>query len=152
MQISRVILCLMAHYTTTRPILPLSPVIYSTDPRKIVERALIDFLELQLKKLKIIWNPEAFAGGLRNPELPKDLLEKLDELLLKGERLNWKLPKPLVRELDTVIEGIETFNSRFRARLLRESEAAKKDLAAGRVYTLEELSKKVWKKRGVKKV
>lgn len=129
----------MATQTITWPIISLPEMIRARKPKSLTEQRLISLLTKRLKELKIIWNPRAFRGGLNNPELPSDILKKLESLLLLAEAVNWKISKQLKDELDSTVEDIETFNPPFRAWLKKASEESR----AGKFITLEALEKKI---------
>jgi len=118
----------MAKVNSLPKILSLAKLLTVPKPREMVKEELIKLLKIQLKKLKIVWNPKSFAGGLSNPELPKDLLEKLEGLIFLAEASNWKLSPSAKLELDETIEDIETFNPSFRKELekrIKEADRAK---------------------------
>ena len=93
---------------------------------------------MRLAGLKVIWNPQAFRGGLGNPKLPLSLLKKLESLITLAEAVNWKLSRVARDELDVTVEDIETFNPAFRASLKRASA----DIKKGRFVTQEELERR----------
>ncbi|OGF61929.1 hypothetical protein A2926_00385 [Candidatus Giovannonibacteria bacterium RIFCSPLOWO2_01_FULL_44_40] len=128
----------MANQTITGPIISLSEVIKSREPKSLTEQRLISLLTKRFGDLQIIWNPKAFREGLNNPELPSNILKKLDSLLLLAETIDWKISKPLKDELDSTVEDIETFNPSFRMRLKKASE----EFRAGKFIALEALEKK----------
>lgn len=98
-------------------------VLRAADPKEELIGELVAFLRPHLRSLGIRWNPEAFRRGLTNPELPEELLSKLEDFLGIAQALNWALPKSVVEELDGIVEDIETFNPVFleRLRLSRSS-------------------------------
>lgn len=108
------------------PYISLSKIIRSPEPLKELENELVAMLTVQLKRFGVSWNPKAFRAGLNNPELPQELLGKLDDFLGTADRLGWALPKFLVEELDELVEDIESFNPLF----LKSLEASRK---SGRV-------------------
>ena len=108
------------------PHISLSKIIRAAKPRDELESELIALLSIQLKKMGISWNPNAFRAGLNNSELPEELLKKLEDFLNISEPLNWLLPKTFVDEFNTLIEDIESFNPAF-------SKSLEKSRASGRV-------------------
>lgn len=113
--------------------------IKAREPKSLTEQRLVSLLTKRLKELKIIWSPKAFSGGLNNPELPNNILKKLESLILLAEAVNWNISKQLQDELDSTVEDVETFNPPFRTRLKKASEEFK----AGKFITLDELGKKL---------
>ena len=71
-------------------------------------------LTIGLKRLKIVWNAKSFRAGLLNPDLPKDLLEKLEAFLEIGIKLEWEFPGLIREEFSDLVEDIESFNPQFR--------------------------------------
>lgn len=120
-------------------VISLTGVLTSAEPRQFVEDALIQTLKKHLGKFGILWNPEAFRGGLRNSRLPKNLLRKLENLLEVAEASGWDLSEHLTYELDVTIEDIESFNPAFRRRLKAELRSARRELAEGKTLSVEEL-------------
>jgi hypothetical protein len=103
--------------------LSLSKLIRSDQPKEELEDELISLLCGHLKRLGIKWNPSAFRAGLNNPELPEEVLRKLEDFLNIAESLRWSLPFSFVEELDKAIEDIESFNPAF-CKFLKESKAS----------------------------
>lgn len=134
----------MAKVNSLPKILSLSKLLIAPKPRELVKEELIKLLKARLKKLRIVWNPKSFAGGLSNPELPRDLLDKLEGLISLAEASNWKLTPSAKFELDETIEDIETFNPSYRAWAKKEREKFERELKAGtlKTYSLEEIKQK----------
>ena len=133
----------MAEIISLPKILSLSKVLTSPRPQELVKEELITLLKNRLKKLDILWNPKSFSGGLSNPELPKKLLNKLENLVSLAELSNWELSSQVKLEIDETIEDIETFNPSFRKSLIKEIKQAKEDLIKGRAISGEEMERKI---------
>jgi len=133
----------MAKVNSLIKILSLSKLLVIPKPRELVKEELIKLLKARLKKLGIVWNPKSFAGGLSNPELPKDLLIKLEGLISLAEASGWKLSPTAKFELDETIEDIETFNPSFRKELEKRIAEADRDKSW---IPLEEIEKRLKKK------
>lgn len=112
------------------PYISLSKIIRAAEPREELENELVALLAVQLKKLGISWNPDAFRAGLNSPELPEELLKKLEDFLNIAEPLNWALPKTFVDEFDTLIEDIESFNPAFSKSLERSRASGRVSISA----------------------
>ena len=100
-----------------RSYLSVANILLADDPKEELINELVACLTLHLKPLKIRWNPNAFRASLQNPELPAELLRKLEDFLGVADSLQWSLPKTVVEELDRVIEDIESCNPAFMNRL-----------------------------------
>lgn len=100
-----------------RSYLSVASILLADDPKEELINELVVCLASHLKPLKLRWNPNAFRAGLQNPELPEELLRKLEDFLEVAESLQWSLPKTVIEELDRVIEDIESFNPAFVNRL-----------------------------------
>jgi len=107
----------MATLEVERSYLSVARILRSDDPKGELTKELIALLDSHVNALGIRWNPKAFRAGLTNPELPEDLLRKLEDLLAVGESLHWSLPKTVAEALDTVLEDIESCNPAFVASL-----------------------------------
>lgn len=133
----------MAKVNSLPEILSLSKLLGVPKPRELLKEELIKLLKARLKKLRIIWNPESFAGGLSNPKIPRDLLDKLEGLISLAEACNWKLSPQAKLELDETIEDIESFNPSFRKELDKELKEAEEDWKKGRFVPGEEIEKRL---------
>src|SRR3989344_2252817 len=129
----------MATQSIQNPILSFPDVIQTKEPKSIFENRLIAMLKKRLKELKIVWGPAAFKGGLNNPELPVEILKKLESLISISEALNWNVSVTLKNELDSTVEDIETFNPPFRARIKKIS----KEIKSGKFISFDKLEKKL---------
>ena len=125
----------MNNQTGLQSFFSFADILRSQKPREAMEKKLIDLLSIHLKKLEVVWNPNAFRGGLHNPELPEWLLRKLESLVLLAGTVQWKLSKNLKDELDATIEDIESFNPAF----VEAMKKATKDVRAGRFISQEKL-------------
>jgi hypothetical protein len=101
----------------------ISKILGARQPRKEVIAELVKILKAGLKRLKIVWNEKTFCAGLANPDLPADLIEKLEGYVEVADKLDWELPDPLIEEFEGVIEDIESFNPSFRKSLARKSKS-----------------------------
>lgn len=110
--------------------------------KTVVENKLIKLLTKHLKELGIIWVPYNFRQALRNPKLPADLLEKLENLIAEAEASNWKISKAVASEIDDTVEDIETFNPAYRAAHKKEMLEVKRDIKLGRGISFDELKVK----------
>lgn len=108
------------------PSISLAKIIRSPEPRRELEDELVKLLSFQLKRLKIDWNPKAFRAALNNPDLPEELLKKLEDFLNIASVLRWSLPETFQEEFDQLIEDIESCNPAF----LKSLDASR---ASGRV-------------------
>ena len=107
----------MAPVEVERAYLSVARILRAANPKEEVTNELINFLGAHLKALGIQWNARAFRAGLQNPELPEELLRKLEDFLGVAESLNWVLPKTVAEELDRIIEDVESCNPAFVNRL-----------------------------------
>ena len=107
----------MATLEVERPYLSVAKILRAEDPKAELTNELVTLLAAHVKRLGIHWNPKAFRAGLKNSDLPNDLLRKLEDLLEVAESLNWSLPKTVVDTLDHVLEDIEACNPAFVASL-----------------------------------
>lgn len=123
-------------------IISLPSVLRSPSPKKTVGEGLVNLLKRRLKELDIIWNPKSFSAGLSNPALPRELLVKLENLLILAEQSEWRISNSLRFELDETVEEIETFNPASRKELAKERKAALRDFRAGRVVSGEEIERR----------
>lgn len=112
-----------------KTVISLADLLTASEPKRVLEDALIAILRKQLPKLGIIWNANAFRAGLKNPKLPKKLLQKLESLLEVAELSHWELSTEAVRELDEVVEDVESFNPAFLERMKRLIEQADRENA-----------------------
>ena len=103
------------------------------------EKKLVALLKKNLRRLGVIWSPEAFQAGLHNPALPNFVLRKFDSLLSLASAVDWKLSKAIAHELDNTIEDIETFNPAFRDALRQ----ATRDIRAGKGIRQQELEREI---------
>ena len=118
-------------------------VMRSEEPRETLEKSLVALLKVRLKEWEVLWNPSNFCEGLRNPDMPVELLQKLEDLLLTSEKLQWDLPKTLVEDLDLVVEDIESFNPAYIARVECDAAKVERDREEGKLIPLSELSKEL---------
>ena len=100
-------------HVETSPYFSLSRIIRAVKPKEELENELIACLSVQLRRLRIRWNPRAFRAALNNPTLPEELLRKLEDFLSVAETLRWSLPKTFTEELNRLVEDIESYNPAF---------------------------------------
>jgi hypothetical protein len=103
----------MATVELERQYLSVARILRATNPKEELTNELVAFLGTHLKAYGIRWNPKAFRAGLSSPEVPMELLRKLEDFLGVAESLNWVVPKSVVDELDRIIEDIESCNPAF---------------------------------------
>jgi hypothetical protein len=104
-----------------KPGFSLSRMLRSPRPKEELVGAIVSIVAVGVKRLGIVWNSKNFRGGLMNPAVSKELLDKLEAFLEISQKLDWELPGPIEDEFDELIEDIETFNPAFRKALVRQS-------------------------------
>ena len=105
----------MATLEVERPYLSVSRILRAANPKEELVSELIGVIGVHLKALGMPWDPKAFRAGLQNPELPTELLGKLEDFLHVAESLSGPLPRAVGEALGRVLEDIEAFNPAFLA-------------------------------------